>query len=63
MSIWHWADWFEPVPPQARITLGEGDTPLIHSRAIGVRAGLSNFYVKVESTPPPRPMTLPSATE
>lgn len=36
------------VPQHARVTLGEGDTPLIRSRKIGPAAGLSNLYFKLE---------------
>ncbi|MEQ9409620.1 MAG: pyridoxal-phosphate dependent enzyme [Fuerstiella sp.] len=48
MSIWRWADLIEPIPDTARITLGEGDTPLIRSRTIGPAAGLKNLYFKLE---------------
>lgn len=48
MSIWRWADLLEPVPAHARLTLGEGDTPLVRSRKIGPAAGLKNLYFKLE---------------
>ncbi|MEZ5940806.1 MAG: pyridoxal-phosphate dependent enzyme [Planctomycetaceae bacterium] len=48
MSIWRWADLLEPIPEQARLTLGEGDTPLVRSRKIGPAAGLQNLYFKLE---------------
>lgn len=48
MSIWRWADLIEPVPVEARITLGEGDTALMRSRKIGPAAGLKNLYFKLE---------------
>ncbi|MDG1894991.1 MAG: pyridoxal-phosphate dependent enzyme [Fuerstiella sp.] len=48
MSIWRWADMIEPIPESARITLGEGDTPLLRSRRIGPEAGLTNLYFKLE---------------
>ena len=28
MSVWRWADDFESVPPESRVTMGEGDTPV-----------------------------------
>src|SRR5215213_4887230 len=52
MSIWRWADWIEPVPAEARLTLGEGDTPLVRSRAIGPAAGLPSLYFKLETVNP-----------
>ena len=48
MSIWRWADMMEPIPEIARISLGEGDTPLVRSRSIGTSAGLKNLYFKLE---------------
>ena len=52
MSIWRFADWIEFVPPEARLTLGEGETPLVRSRQIGPEAGLPNLYFKLETTNP-----------
>ena len=52
VSIWRWADWIEPVAPEARISLGEGSTPLIRSQVIGPQAGLQNLFFKLESTNP-----------
>jgi threonine synthase len=52
MSIWRWADWMDSVPEAARISLGEGDTPLIRSRSIGPAAGLRNLYFKLETVNP-----------
>jgi len=49
MTIWRWADLIEHVPERARLTLGEGDTPLIRSKRIGRDSGLSNLYFKLES--------------
>jgi len=48
VSIWRWADFIDPVPEHARITLGEGDTSLIRSRKIGPEAGIPNLYFKLE---------------
>ena len=47
MSIWRCADWIEPVPPEFRITLGEGDTPLTRSKRIGPESGLQSLYFKL----------------
>jgi threonine synthase len=52
MSIWRYADWIDAVPPEHRLTLGEGDTPLVRSRRIGPRAGLENLYFKLETVNP-----------
>jgi threonine synthase len=52
MSIWRFADWLIPCDPSSHMTLGEGDTPLVHSRAIGPAAGLNHLYFKVESSNP-----------
>lgn len=52
MSIWRWSDLIEPIPEASRITLGEGETPLIRSRAIGPAVGLPNLYFKLEQSSP-----------
>ena len=52
MSLWRWSDWIEPIPSSARITLGEGDTPLIRSRRIGPDAGLKHLFFKLETSNP-----------
>jgi threonine synthase len=52
MSLWHFAGWIEPVPAEARITLGEGLTPLIPSRRLGLRLGLQHLFFKLEYVSP-----------
>jgi threonine synthase len=52
MSIWQWAEWLDPIPVDARVTLGEGNTPLVRSRRIGPEAGLKNLYFKLEYVSP-----------
>lgn len=52
MSIWRWADWIDFVPEHARITLGEGQTPLVRSRRIGPIAGLKNLWFKLDFVSP-----------
>lgn len=52
MSIWRWADRMDFVPEAARVTLGEGNTPLVRSRRIGPDAGLRHLYFKLELTNP-----------
>ncbi|ODT98039.1 MAG: threonine synthase [Planctomycetes bacterium SCN 63-9] len=52
MSIWQWAEWLEPISESARVTLGEGNTPLVRSRRIGPAAGLRNLLFKLEYAGP-----------
>lgn len=52
MSIWRWSEYLPPVPAEARLTLGEGNTPLIRSRSIGKKAGIPELYFKLETTNP-----------
>lgn len=52
MSIWRFAEQMTPIAPEYRITLGEGNTPLVHSRSIGPKAGLTQLLFKLESTNP-----------
>ena len=51
-SVWRFADDFTSVPPEARITLGEGDTPVVRSRRLGPEVGLPNLHFKLESCNP-----------
>ena len=53
MSIWCWADRYAAtVREDRRISLGEGSTPCIRSRAIGSSMGLDHLYFKVEGSNP-----------
>jgi threonine synthase len=52
MSIWKYADRFTTIASPHRITLGEGDTPLLPSRSLGPQAGLRNLFFKLETTNP-----------
>lgn len=52
MTIWRFADWIDPVPGAARISLGEGNTPLVRSRRIGPSLGLDNLFFKLEISNP-----------
>ncbi len=52
MSIWRWADYFSQTPEAHRITLGEGDTPLLRSRKFGPSRGMENLWFKMESMNP-----------
>ena len=52
MSVWKYADWITPIDPVNRMTLGEGQTPLVKSRTIGPTVGLNDLYFKLEGTNP-----------
>lgn len=52
MTIWRWADRLINTPEPARITLGEGNTPLVRSRQIGPAAGIDRLYFKLEISNP-----------
>ena len=52
MSIWRWADWIDFVPEQARITLGEGNSPLVRAKRIGTQVGLTNLWLKLDFVNP-----------
>lgn len=51
-GLWRWADDIEAPPSEHRVTLGEGATPLVRSRAIGPSVGLNELYFKLESSNP-----------
>ena len=51
-GIWRYAKWFDPIPDSARLTLGEGGTPLVKSRRLGPDVGLNNLYFKLEFVNP-----------
>jgi threonine synthase len=50
--MWRWSDYFSSVDPAFRVSLGEGNTPLVRSRRIGPAAGLDQLYFKLESANP-----------
>jgi threonine synthase len=52
LSIWRFHERLPEIEPQHRVTLGEGNTPLVASRAIGRSLGLDNLYFKLESCNP-----------
>ena len=51
-GIWRHAEWIDPVPNWARLTLGEGNTPLVRSKRLGPSVGLKNLFFKLEFTNP-----------
>jgi threonine synthase len=52
MSLWRWLDLAARIPAEARVSLGEGETPVLRSRRIGPSLGLHRLYFKIESTNP-----------
>lgn len=52
MSVWRFAERIASVPAEARIMLGEGNTPLVESVAIGPRAGIGRLLFKLECANP-----------
>lgn len=52
MNIWHWEELLDAPAPEFRLTLGEGQTPLIGSRRIGPAHNLSRLSFKLESSNP-----------
>ncbi len=51
-GLWRFAEWLDPVPASARVTLGEGNTPLVRSRRLGPSVGLKNLFFKLEFANP-----------
>jgi threonine synthase len=51
-GLWRWAELLPVRDPANRLTLGEGDTPLLPVPRLGKTLGLSNLLVKDESTNP-----------
>jgi len=52
MSLWRWNDRIQGVAESSRVSLGEGNTPLVRSRKIGPAAGLRNLFFKLEGGNP-----------
>lgn len=52
MSIWNTVEQWCDEPPAVRITLGEGNTPLVASRRLGTSSGLDRLFFKLESGNP-----------
>ncbi len=51
-GMWRWHELLPVHEPANRITLGEGDTPLLRLPRVGEALGLKNLYVKDESLNP-----------
>ena len=53
-SIWRWFDFFPVEERSSIVSLGEGDTPLIHARRLGEKIGVANLYLKNDTVLPDR---------
>ena len=51
-GMWRWSELLPVLDPANAISLGEGDTPLLHLPRLGGELGLSRLYVKDESQNP-----------
>lgn len=51
-GIWRYRRLLPEVSAEHRITLGEGNTPLVQSRAIAQRLGMKSLYFKLEGSNP-----------
>ncbi len=51
-GMWRWAELLPVREPTNRITLGEGDTPLLKLERLGAQLGLDNLYLKEEGVNP-----------
>lgn len=51
-GMWRWSELLPVFERHNQISLGEGDTPLLHLPRLGSQIGLSNLYVKDESLNP-----------
>jgi len=52
MSIWQYPELLPAPTSTEPLSLGEGNTPLIASRRVGPKAGLSRLYFKLETSNP-----------
>lgn len=51
-GIWTYDAGLPSIPEDSRLSLGEGHTPLLHSRRLGPALGLKELYLKLEITNP-----------
>src|ERR1700712_4462239 len=53
VGIWNtWGDWLPALPAEHRITLGEGNTPLLRVEALCRWTGIDQLYLKMEPQNP-----------
>jgi threonine synthase len=51
-NIWHYKDLLPEIREDYRLSIGEGQTPLVRSHFIGPSLGLKNLYFKLENLNP-----------
>jgi threonine synthase len=51
-GLWRYQPCLPPVAEEDRISLGEGDTPLLHAKRLGELLGIPNLYIKNEGQNP-----------
>lgn len=51
-GIWRWWEMLPVVDEDRRVSLGEGDTPVLKSERLGSELGVRNLYIKDESQNP-----------
>jgi threonine synthase len=51
-SIWGWFDFFPVADRSSIVSLGEGNTPLIHAARLGEKLGIANLYLKNDTVLP-----------
>ena len=51
-SIWRWFEFFPLAKRASIVTLGEGDTPLIHAARLGAALGIHNLFLKNDTVLP-----------
>lgn len=51
-GLWRWAELLPVRRERFRLTLGEGDTPLLPTPRLGAQLGLKNLFIKDESSNP-----------
>jgi threonine synthase len=51
-GLWRWAEILPVRATAYRLTLGEGDTPLLKANGLGKKYGFNQLYIKDESTNP-----------
>jgi threonine synthase len=53
VGIWaNWGEWLPAAPPEHRLTLGEGNTPLLRVDALCQLTGCPNLFLKMEAQNP-----------
>jgi threonine synthase len=51
-GLWRWSELLPVRAAAFRLTLGEGDTPLLHAKNLGEALGLPHLYIKEEALNP-----------